>query len=57
MSPEPTIRNETPNNSNDSPADGIEGDHSGQHEYQHDQGCAALPVAVNPCDHNFSADD
>ena len=41
------------NNSDDSPADGIQGDHAGHHECQHDQGCATLPVAVSPCDHHF----
>ena len=52
MTPEPTVQEETANNSDDSPADGIEGDHGRQHECQDDQGCAALPVAVNPPEHN-----
>jgi hypothetical protein len=43
---------ETANNSDDSPADGIESDHTDQHECEHHEGCAALPVAVSPCDHN-----
>jgi hypothetical protein len=42
----------TANKSNDSPANGIEGDHADQHESQDDQGCAALTVAVSPCEHN-----
>jgi hypothetical protein len=52
QTPEPTIRDETANNSDDAPADGIEGDHADQQECQHHQGCAALPVAVGPCVHN-----
>jgi hypothetical protein len=57
MTPEPTAQDETTNNSNDSPANGIEGDHAGQHECQDDQGCAALPVAVSPSEHNRRAAD
>jgi hypothetical protein len=57
MTPEPTAQDETANNSDDSPANGIEGDYAGQHECQDDQGCAALPVAVSPCDHNRRAAD
>ena len=33
MTPRPTIRDETANNSDDAPADGIEGDHADQQEY------------------------
>jgi len=55
--PEPTIRGETANNSDDSPADGIQGDHADQQECQHHQWCAALPVAVNPSDHNCGTAD
>jgi hypothetical protein len=50
MTPEPTVQDEAANNSDDSPANGIQGDHAEQHECQHHQGCAALPVAVSPCD-------
>jgi len=57
MTPEPTIRDETANNSDDSPANGIQGDHADQQECQHHQGCAALPVAVNPSDHNLGPAD
>ena len=43
---------QTANNSDDSPADRIHGDHAGQQECEHHQGSAALTVAVSPCDHN-----
>jgi hypothetical protein len=52
MTPEPTVQDETANNSDDSPADGIQGDHADQQECEHHEGCAALPVAVSPCDRN-----
>jgi hypothetical protein len=51
QTPELTVQDET-NNSDDSPADGIQGDHADQQECEHDEGCAAHPVAVSPCDHN-----
>ena len=57
MTPEPTIRDETANNSDDSPADSIQRDHADQQERQHHQGCAALPVAVNPSDYHFGTAD
>ena len=44
---EPEAQDEAANDSDDSAADGIVGDHGGQHECQDDQGCAALPVAVS----------
>ena len=47
MTPEPTAQDETANKSDDSAADGVQGDHAGQQECQHHQGCAALPVAVS----------
>jgi hypothetical protein len=50
--PEPTVQDEAANNSDDSPADRIQGDHADQQQRQHDQGCAALPGAVSPCDRN-----
>jgi len=52
MTPEPTVQDETANKSDDSATDGVQGDHAGQQECEHDQGCAALPVAVSVCDHN-----
>ena len=51
--PEPTVQDEAANNSDDSPSDDIQGNHADQHECEHDQGCAALPVAVSPCDRDF----
>ena len=57
MTPEPTIRDETANNSDGSPADGIHGDDADQQECQHHDGCAALPLAVNPSDHNLGTAD
>ena len=52
MTPEPTVQDQTANNSDDSPADRIQGDHADQQECEHHQGSAALTVAVSPCDHN-----
>jgi hypothetical protein len=52
MTPGPAIRDEAANNSDHSPADGIQGDHADQQECQDHQGCAALPGALSPCDHN-----
>jgi len=46
MTPEPTPQDETANHSDDSAADGIEGDQTGHHERQDDEGCTALPVAM-----------
>ena len=51
MTPRPTVQDQTANNSDDSPAEGIEGDHADQQECEHHQGSAALTVAVSPCDH------
>ena len=53
MTPWPTVQDETANNSEDAPADGIQRDHADQKECQHHEGCAALPVAVSPRDHNL----
>jgi hypothetical protein len=49
----PETTDQTANNTDDSPADGIQGDHADQHEceHEHDQGCVALPVAVGSCVH------
>ena len=52
LTPEPTLRDETANNSHDYPADGIQRDHADQQQCEHHQGGAALPVAVSPCDHD-----
>jgi hypothetical protein len=52
MTPEPTVQDETANNSDDSPADGVQRDHADQQECEHHKGCAALPVAVSACVHN-----
>jgi hypothetical protein len=52
MAPVPTVHDQTANNSDDSTADGIQGDHAGQQECEHHQGCAALPLAVSPRIHN-----
>jgi hypothetical protein len=51
MTPRPTVQDQTANDRNDSSADGIQGDHADQHQCEHHQGCAALPVAVGPCVH------
>jgi hypothetical protein len=51
MTPEPTVQDEA-KNSDDSPPDGIQGDYADQQEGEHHQRCAALPVAVSPCDRN-----
>ena len=52
MTPESTIRGETANNSDDSSADGIQGDHADQQECEHYQRGPTLTVAVSPCDDN-----
>jgi hypothetical protein len=52
QTPEPTVQDETANKSDNSAADGVQGDHADQQESEHHQGCAALPVAVSACDHN-----
>ena len=52
MTAGPTVQDQTANKSDDSAADGVQGDHAGQQECEHHQGCAALPVAVSACDHH-----
>jgi hypothetical protein len=52
MTPGPTVHDETANNSDDSPADGIQGNHARQQERKHDEGSATLAVAMSPCDHH-----
>jgi len=53
MTPEPTARDETACNSDHSTADGIEGNHTGQHERQDDGGSATLPVALGASVHDL----
>jgi hypothetical protein len=50
--PEPTGQDKTAYKSDNSAADGVQGDHADQQECEHHQGCAALPVAVSACVHN-----
>jgi hypothetical protein len=53
VTPEHTARDETARNTDDSTADGIEGNHTGQHERQDDGGSATLLVALGAYEHNF----
>ena len=53
MTSEPTARDETACNGDDSTADGIEGNHTGQHERQDDGGSATLPVALGAYERVF----
>jgi hypothetical protein len=55
--PWPTVHDQTADDSDDSPTDGIQGDHADQQECEHHQRCAALPVAVGPCVHNCGNSD
>jgi hypothetical protein len=48
--PGPAVQDQTANDSDDSPADGIQGDHADQQECEHHEGGATLTVAVSPCD-------
>jgi hypothetical protein len=57
VTPEPTVQHETANKSEDSAADGVQGDHAGQQECKHDQGCAAFPVPVSARDHHLGNAD
>jgi hypothetical protein len=57
MNPEPTVQDETTNKSDDSAADGVQGDHADQQECEHHQGCATLPVAVSTCDRHLANGD
>jgi hypothetical protein len=52
MTPKPTVQDETANKSDRSATDSVQGDHAGQQEREHDQGCTALPLAVSACDHD-----
>jgi hypothetical protein len=53
--PVPTPQDETANNGDASPGDRIESDDDGHHDCQYDDGCAALPGAVSPCEHDRGA--
>ena len=55
MTPEPAAHEETANDSDASLGDRIERDHGGQHDCEHDEGCAALTCAVSPCEHDCGA--
>jgi hypothetical protein len=57
MPPGPTVQAAAANNSDDSPADGIQGDHADQQECEHHERCAAFPGALSPCDRNFGDGD
>jgi hypothetical protein len=57
VTPEPTVQDETTNKSDDSAADGVQGDHADQQECEHHQRCAALPVAVSAHDHHLGHAD
>jgi hypothetical protein len=53
MTPDPTAQGETACNSDDSTADGVEGNQTGQHERQDNAGCATLPVALGASEDDF----
>jgi hypothetical protein len=57
MTPEPIVLAETTNKSDDSAADGVQGDDADQQECEQHHGCAALPVAVSADDHNLGNGD
>jgi hypothetical protein len=57
MSPGPTVQDQTASNGDESPADGIQGDHGDQHECEHHQRRAALPVAVGARVHDSANAD
>ena len=57
MTAGPAVHDETANNSDDSSADGIQGDHAGEEECEDDQGCAALPGTVSMCNRNLDDAD
>lgn len=48
----PTIQDETADDGDDSPADGVQRDHADQQECEHHEGRAALALALSPCDHD-----
>jgi hypothetical protein len=53
MTPKPTAQRETACNNDDSTADGIEGNHTGQHERQDNAGRATLQVALRAYEDDF----
>jgi hypothetical protein len=57
MTPGSTVQDESANKSDDSASDGVQGDHTGQQECEHHQGCAALPGAVSAREHNLGNAD
>lgn len=57
MTTGPTVHDEAADNSDDSPGDGVQGDHAGQQECEHHERSAALTLAVKPCnDHSGNSD-
>jgi hypothetical protein len=57
MTLEPTVQDETTTESDDSAANGVQGDYAGQQECEHHQRCAALTVAVSARDHHLGDAD
>ena len=57
MTPGPAVQDQTANNSDDAPADGIQGDDAAEHEGEHHQGCTALPRTVGACVHDCGKAD
>lgn len=57
MTLEPTVQHAATNKNHDSAADGVQGDHAGQQECEHHEGCAAFPVAVSACDRHLDESD
>ena len=51
------MQDEAPNNSDDSPADGIQRDDADQQECEHHEGCSTLPGAVSACERNSRSAD
>lgn len=47
MSPQPT--DQTADAGDESAAAGIQRDHSRQHQCQHNEGCASLPIPMDAC--------
>ena len=53
MTPESAAQDEAARNSDDSTAEGIDGNHTGKHERQDDGGSATLPVVLNAHKRDF----
>jgi hypothetical protein len=51
------VQDATANKSDDSAPHGVQRDHAGQQEGEHDERRAALPGAVNACDKNLADAD